>query len=192
MRFLRGNGCWYTIFMMYVALFRGLNAGGESVIKMVDLKQAMEELGFSEVRSYLPSGNIVFKTERDFKQVTELLEKLLRDKFKIDTRLILKDCEQMRKIVREMPADWDRRNDLRRRVVFIREPLTAADVLREVELREGIDFLESRAGVVYMSTLMSSLTKSRFTRLITKPVYKELTIRDYATVQKIAGMMGCS
>ncbi|XUX00238.1 MAG: hypothetical protein TUN42_10180 [Dehalogenimonas sp.] len=74
---------------------------------------------------------------------------------------------------------------------FIRELVKPDDILREVETREGIDFIRPGHGVLYMLTLVNTLTRRRFTRVITKLVYKELTIRDYGTVLKILELMDC-
>lgn len=46
----------------YIALLRGINVGGK-VLKMADLKQAVAGLGFEDVRTYLQSGNMVFKAK---------------------------------------------------------------------------------------------------------------------------------
>lgn len=49
--------------MKYVALLRGVNVGGKNLIKMSALKTAFEESGFTDVRTYINSGNVVFDTE---------------------------------------------------------------------------------------------------------------------------------
>jgi uncharacterized protein (DUF1697 family) len=47
-----------------VALLRGANVGGSSVIKMADLRAAFESLGFTDVVTYIQSGNVVFSSTR--------------------------------------------------------------------------------------------------------------------------------
>lgn len=52
--------------MTYIALLRGINVGGNNIIKMADLKAICAGLGFENVRTYIQSGNVVFETdERD-------------------------------------------------------------------------------------------------------------------------------
>jgi uncharacterized protein (DUF1697 family) len=46
--------------MRYIALLRGINVGGNTMIKMADLKSSFEELGFKNVVSYINSGNLAF------------------------------------------------------------------------------------------------------------------------------------
>jgi uncharacterized protein (DUF1697 family) len=47
--------------LRYVALLRGINVGGHAVIKMADLSACIEELGYGEVRTYIASGNVLFR-----------------------------------------------------------------------------------------------------------------------------------
>src|SRR5690554_1069136 len=48
---------------IYLALLRGINVGGNNIIKMVDLKKSFEDIGFTGVKTYIQSGNVVFETE---------------------------------------------------------------------------------------------------------------------------------
>ena len=53
----------------YIALLRGINVGGNNIIRMADLKQSFEELGFSEVTTYIQSGNVLFNSSEGDKQL---------------------------------------------------------------------------------------------------------------------------
>lgn len=60
--------------MFYIALLRGLNVGGHT-IKMERLRQLFVEMGFTNVRSYIQSGNIFFESERtDQAALTQSIE----------------------------------------------------------------------------------------------------------------------
>ena len=48
----------------YIALLRGINIGPHKRIKMEALQRALQELGFEDIRTYIQSGNVVFKTAR--------------------------------------------------------------------------------------------------------------------------------
>ena len=49
---------------MHVALLRGVNVVGNSMVAMSDLRDVLGEMGFADVRSLLQSGNLVFRTDR--------------------------------------------------------------------------------------------------------------------------------
>ncbi|HTC56864.1 MAG TPA: DUF1697 domain-containing protein [Candidatus Sulfotelmatobacter sp.] len=46
---------------IYISMLRGINVGGHKRVKMDDLRKSCEGLGFEQVKTYIQSGNIVFK-----------------------------------------------------------------------------------------------------------------------------------
>jgi uncharacterized protein (DUF1697 family) len=64
----------------YIALLRGINVGGNTLIKMPDLKVCFESLGFTDVVTYIQSGNVVFSTRNDnAEEITQLIESGLKN-----------------------------------------------------------------------------------------------------------------
>ncbi len=60
----------------YISILRGINVSGQKKIKMTDLKALYEKLGFTNVQTYIQSGNVVFKTKET---EAETLEQLIFD-----------------------------------------------------------------------------------------------------------------
>ena len=60
----------------YIALLRGINVGGHASVPMADLRELVTSLGFSDVRTLLQSGNLLFRTEQ---QPVADLERLLEE-----------------------------------------------------------------------------------------------------------------
>jgi uncharacterized protein (DUF1697 family) len=175
--------------MKYVALLRGINVGKNISIKMADLKQAVSDAGFSEVKTYIQSGNVVFESaDKDVIQIESVLQSALYKAFQFDSGIVVLTYEQLKKVLLEVPPDWKMRHDLRCYIAFIKRPATVKDVMRDIELKEGVDSVNEGEIVIYMSSLLSGLTRSRFTKLISKAVYKNITIRNYATTQKIMAL----
>ena len=176
--------------MKYIALLRGINVGGNRIIKMAALKEAVEQCGFTNVITYIQSGNVVFDAgENKTATIATKLEDSLLNNFKYDSRIVIRTYEQFKKVIDEIPIEWKTHKDLRCYLAFVKEPVTAQDVIREIELKEGIDSVKAGAGVVYMSTLLSGLTKSGFPKLIGTKVYQDITIRNYNTAQKLLALM---
>jgi uncharacterized protein (DUF1697 family) len=82
----------------YVAFLRGINVGGKNVISMNALKTLIESLGFTQVKTILTSGNILFTTEKTRSQTLEILTKSLSK-----TLVILRTAEDMTSIVHSDP-----------------------------------------------------------------------------------------
>lgn len=57
----------------YVVLLRGVNVGGNNIVPMKDLKQALENAGFNQVATYIQSGNVVLQSAEPPRQTIEAL-----------------------------------------------------------------------------------------------------------------------
>ena len=65
----------------YIALLRGVNVGGNSMIDMKQLKAAYTEAGFTEVRTHINSGNVIFFSGKDADAVQSMCECLIVERF---------------------------------------------------------------------------------------------------------------
>lgn len=176
--------------MKYVALLRGINVGGNTIIKMTDLKASFEKLGFTNVITFIQSGNVIFETdEKRSDKIRSIIEDNLIKAFSLTIRVILLTYDQFKEVVADVPGEWKTKNDLRCYIAFVRGPVMADDVLKEVKVKEEVDSVKSGKGAVYMSTKLSGLTKSGFTKLSSKTIYKDITIRNYNTAKKILALM---
>ncbi|HYE22578.1 MAG TPA: DUF1697 domain-containing protein [Verrucomicrobiae bacterium] len=176
--------------MKYVALLRGINVGGNNIIKMIKLKASFEKTGFKNVITYIQSGNVIFESaEKNIPKLERKIEKALSKEFKYNSRVVVRSQAQLKKVLAEIPSDWKKRTDLRCNVCFVKAPLNAQEVLKEIELKQGVDFVKTGKGVVYTSTLMNSLTQSKFSKLVMKKVYQFITIRNLNTTQKLVALM---
>ena len=82
--------------MKYVAFLRGINVGGNKMVKMDDLKKAFESLGFENVRTLLASGNVVFETTReDVAALTKEIEGKLEKIFGFPITGMLRTSEEI-------------------------------------------------------------------------------------------------
>ena len=61
----------------FVALLRAVNVGGTGKLPMSELKAMCEELGFTDVRTYIASGNVVFASRKSEAAIKSALEKRL-------------------------------------------------------------------------------------------------------------------
>jgi uncharacterized protein (DUF1697 family) len=88
----------------YVAFLRGINVGGNSLIKMADLKRAFEAMGFTDVRTVLASGNVVFAYEQtDKKALTGKIESELKKILGKDICAMIRSLEDIKKLTASDP-----------------------------------------------------------------------------------------
>ena len=175
----------------YVALLRGINVGGNNLIKMTDLKASFEALGFSDVRTYIQSGNVLFGVSGSNQaRLTKQIEETLSKTFNYESRIVLRSLKQMKEIVARAPKDFGSEPaTYRYDVIFLKEPLTAAQAMKRVTTKEGVDQAFAGKGVLYFSRLSSRASQSRLTRIIGLPIYQSMTIRTWNTTTKLLNMM---
>jgi len=173
----------------FVALLRGVNVGGITV-KSAELRALFDELGFTDVRTVLASGNVTFasaKRETDA-ALKVRIERALRDRFGYDAWIILLTREALEHAVDGFPFDAD---DANRQpwVIFASEAGVADELMRFAdEADPDIDPLAGGKGVVYWNPVKGTTVDTPFAKLLAKPKYKPLTTnRNLRTLRKILG-----
>jgi uncharacterized protein (DUF1697 family) len=176
----------------YLALLRGINVGGNNVIKMNDLKKTFEEMGFSGVQTYIQSGNVIFcGGENNKAKLSRKIEQTLSKKYGYNARIALLTFAELQQIIAEIPAGYGEQPDeFRYDVWFPREPVTPNDVMCVVKIREGVDWVFAGGKVVYTSRLNAQATKSYLPKIIQTPVYQSITVRGLKVAKKLLELMG--
>lgn len=174
----------------YVALLRGINVGGNNLIRMTALKACFEK-HFEDVATYIQSGNVLFSTARcDCDALVQRLEKLLASTFDYRASVVLRTAKQMRDIVGNAPRGFGALPaKYRYDVLFLKDPLTAAEAMKSVTTREGVDEAHAGVGVLYFSRLASRASQSRLSRIASMPIYQSLTIRNWNTTTKLLELL---
>jgi uncharacterized protein (DUF1697 family) len=175
----------------YVALLRVINVGGKNLIKMPALKVAFEDAGFGGVSTYIQSGNVLFSSpSRSAKQLAERIEAMLAAAFDYVPTVVVRSSSQLREIVAEAPKGFGT-DPARYRydVIFLKEPLTAAEALPQVRTNPAVDTSAAGPGVLYFSRLIAKATASRLNTIVASPIYPSVTIRNWNTTTKLLSLM---
>jgi uncharacterized protein (DUF1697 family) len=173
--------------MKYVALLRGINVGGNNIIKMMELKACFEKLGFANVASFIQSGNIIFESPvKNSIILVNKIEKALSKSFKYKSTVVLVSDKQLKQVVNGAPKGFGQ-NPAKYRydVLFLRPSLSTKDALKQLSLKEGVDEAFAGKGVLYFSRLDSRATQSKLNRVASLPMYQEMTIRNWNTTTKL-------
>jgi uncharacterized protein (DUF1697 family) len=175
----------------YLVLLRGINVGGNNIIKMVDLKACFENMGCTDVATFIQSGNVVFKAaEKDKAKLTTKIESGLSERFSYKSRIVTVTYKELKRVVKEAPTGFG--NDLdnyRCDVIFLKEPLTVKEAMKNVRVKEGVDNAFAGKTVLYFSHLTSRASQSHLTKIITLPMYQNMTIRNWNTTTKLLALM---
>ena len=176
----------------YLALLRGINVGGKNRILTADLVASFKSAGYDQVRTFIQSGNVVFRTNKGGRDglVEAGIERMLADPFGYRATIALRDHDETRAVVDAAPPGFGEEPErYRYDVLFLTPPLTPDEVLGAVTLKEGVDAAWVGPGVVYHSRLAARASQSRLSRLVSHPVYQSITIRNWNTTTKLLSMM---
>lgn len=175
----------------YLALLRGINVGGKNVIKMADLKTCLEEMRLVGVSTYIQSGNVIFQSaEPDKLKLERKIERTLSKAFHYSSVVVVIPHGQLRQIVERAPEGFGKEPDqYRYDVAFLKEPLSAKEILGQLSLTEGVDQAYAGKLAFYFSRLTSRATQSRLNRITSLPIYQQMTIRNWNTTSKLLALM---
>jgi uncharacterized protein (DUF1697 family) len=171
----------------YLTLLRGINVGGKSLIKMAELKQALQDDGFANVKTYIQSGNVFVTTpERSKIKVADSVSATIAEQFDLDVRVVAFTKADWTKVVNSAPKWWGGGDGWRHDLFVMIPPFKMKDVMTAIgEAKEDIEHLEAGVGVVYGSLDLAKYGRTTTSRLPGKPVYKQMTIRNYNTATKL-------
>jgi len=168
----------------YLVLLRGINVGGKNKVLMAPLRELLEELGFSNVATYIASGNVILTSDQSAAAIKRELEEALPKTFKLDSELIavlVLTLAQLRAVVRKRPQGFgDHPERYHSDAVFLMG-IDARTAMKVFDPRPGVDEVWPGTGVIYSQRLSAQRTKSRLGKIIGTPAYKSMTIRSWQT-----------
>jgi uncharacterized protein (DUF1697 family) len=87
----------------FVALLRAVNVGGTGKLPMSDLKALCEEIGFTAVRTYIASGNVVFASRKSEAAIKSALEKRLATHAGKPLGVMVRNAADMAQVLADNP-----------------------------------------------------------------------------------------
>jgi uncharacterized protein (DUF1697 family) len=178
--------------LIHVALLRGINVGGNNIIPMAALAQCFEAMKFSSVKTFIASGNVIFGApKQDLRKLEDKIEKALVKTFAYDAKVVVKSKAELDAIVAAIKKQWAKPSAaMRYYVMFLRHAVDKQSVLDEFAPRAGVETLTYAPGALLWAAKIPELGKSTVAKkMMTKPIYKEMTVRNLNTTLKIAELM---
>jgi len=172
--------------LRYVALLRGINVGGNTLIKMAELRACLEQARLDDVSTYIASGNVLFASdERDAARLEARVEGAIEQRFELPVKVVVLDRAAYARIVRAIPQPWIADASLRANVAFVRRGTDAKAVVRGLAPDPAIEEVVAIKGAILWATKRDALNRSVMRKLIAGAAYKELTVRNIRTALKL-------
>jgi len=175
----------------YIALLRGVNVGGNNIVKMADLKAAFELQGFGNVTTYINSGNILFDSELgDIVSLKDTCESVIADGFGLDIPVCVISADELTEALTNAPEWWSKMDDARHDAFFVIPPMTAAEIVAHVgAVKEEYENVDYYGRVIFWSAPMATFSRTRWSKLSKdKTMYRTITVRNANTALKLASL----
>lgn len=158
---------------------------------MKKLRGVFEALGFSDVATYINSGNVIFSTPRkDTGNFDAEIETALKKTFGFGVRTVVRDEKNIRSIEKSIPKEWMNDTKQRTEVMFLWDEYAKKSTLKLIPANPDIDTLLYAGGaVIWHITDRKHYSKSGLRKFIGTDVYKHMTARNVNTLRKLVTLM---
>ena len=171
--------------MKYVAFLRGINVGGNVLIKMTELQAEFEKARFEDVKTILASGNVMFESnEQNPDKITHKIEAFLKKKWKREITVFVRTIDELQRMAAMQPFKGVTVTpNTRRYVTFLYE---FSRGLKIPELPTNVKITRMKDDAVFTVVELSpDLDTPDSMASLNKALGPKITARNWNTVEKI-------
>ncbi|MDH6363898.1 uncharacterized protein (DUF1697 family) [Enterococcus sp. PF1-24] len=174
----------------YIALLRGINVSGKNKIAMPELRKVFEEFGFTDVTSYINSGNVLFTTANQYKtDLIRKIETLITEKFMLEIPVTVVSTKELTATLAHAPAWWDIDKEAVNYAIFLIPPMDIATVFAAVgEIKPEYEQIDYHENVIFWTAPLKTFQKARWSKIASSAANNHVTIRNANTVNKLLKM----
>lgn len=172
----------------WIALFRGINVGGNNILPMAKLREDLESLKLRNVRTYIQSGNVVFEAPAG--KPAPLAQKIARrieDQHGFHPQVILLDRESLLAAVKANPFPKATADPKTLHFFFLAEPAADPDMAAIASAGKATEEYKLMNGVFYLHA-PDGIARSKLAANAEKYLGVVATARNYRTVDKLRTM----
>jgi uncharacterized protein (DUF1697 family) len=171
----------------YAALLRGINIGPRNRISMGELRAALAEAGYDDVKTYLQSGNVVLA---DAKDPARKLERLIAERFGLQIPVVVRTRVQLAAVVRANPLGKVATDPKRYQVSFLDGTLKPAVVAKLEDVAVPEERFVVRGREVYAWHPAGVARSKLWAMLAGRSLGVTATARNWATVLALLELAG--
>lgn len=165
----------------FVAFLRGINVGGSNLLPMNELSEICAGIGFEEVRTYIQSGNVIFKSELPENKLKEKLEKALFKKKGKEIPVAIRSAAQLKTILSRNP--FPKANPSRVGVLILPKSVPK-NLPEEIAISGSEEVIPARREIYIHYPDGMGRSKLKLPGSV-----KEGTMRNINTLTRLAGLM---
>jgi uncharacterized protein (DUF1697 family) len=172
----------------YIALFRGINVGGKSTLPMPGLVSALEALGAYDIRTYIQSGNVVFRSpENNPAQLAARLSTEIGQRYGFEPWVIVLKPEKIIAAMQGNPFPAAEANPNSLHVGFLESVPPNPDVEKLNSLKADSEKFQLKGDIFYFYA-PDGVGRSKLAATAEKALGVPMTDRNWRTVAKLREM----
>lgn len=176
--------------MVFVALLRGINVGGNNKVDMKQLKRSFEGIGLSDVVTYINTGNIIFRDNtRSAQELSKQLEEVIAADFGLKIKVMVRTLDEIKSIMDKLPEHWTNDTTMKSDVLYLWDEMNDESVLEKLTIKPEVDNVIYVHGAILWSYDRADAGKSGMNKIIGTKVYQQTTVRNVNTARKIYELM---
>jgi uncharacterized protein (DUF1697 family) len=169
----------------HVVLLRGINIGSRNRISMPELREALEDAGFKDVRTHLQSGNVVLESTAKPASVARKCERVISERFKLEIPVVVRTRAELAGVVKRNPLGKVATDPKRYQVSFL-SARPSANVVRELQDAAADSEQVVAIGREVYAWHPRTIARSKlWTKLAGKGLGVTATSRNWATVETL-------
>ena len=171
---------------VWIALFRGINIGGNR-LPMKELVKLLEAEGLTSVRTYIASGNVLFRSARAEADLHVMIEGLVEKNFGFRSKLFLITLPHLEKLIAANPFRDHEHKGAAQHLFFIQGPITKADTARMDELKAANEAYHIDDECFYFYA-PDGVGRSKLIEKLAQCLKADMTARNLNTVETLRDM----
>ena len=175
------------MYKKYIALVRGINVGKERRVEMKKLKEIFESLGCIHVSTYINSGNILFESKDDPKNIRQKVEASLEKNFGFPIPTLIKTEQEIMQISDAIPKEWQNDTIQKSDVAFLFPEIDSEKTMDELPIKKEYIDIRYTKGAIYWNVDRKNYNKSHLNKIISHDLYQFMTVRNVNTARVLAG-----
>ena len=174
----------------HVALLRGINVGGRNRIAMAELRAICSDIGLTDVRTYIQSGNVVFRSDTGRARLETQIEDAIGERLNLRVSVLVRSAAEWATYRSANPFPEETKREPKLVMLALSKQTPAADAAERLNERAADGERVVRTGDCLWFHFQAGSGRSKLSpTLIDRLTGSPVTTRNWLTVEKIASLL---
>jgi len=172
--------------MKYIALLRGINVSGKRKVEMEKLKNLFENIGYTNVTTYLNSGNVLFESSIKQQTLQKEIPKELENEFGFEIPTLIKTKNEIKKIAEVIPKTWKYDSEQYTQIAYLFSEIDSKKTIDEFPVKKQFIEMKYVKGAIIWNLKKENYNKSHLNYVFNLKLYQLMTVRNVHTAKFLA------